>query len=435
MDFLLRKQDVQWTSPSGKVFVLKTKEGGYKRKHVGEVKTTPVDKKKNNNTKKIIDSADTFADKGVGGKDVSLQAMFIGDNHDLEANEFEEALCEVGKSRLRLAYGNEFTVNVIDFDVSYGLVEKINATFVSVNFHQTSDTLYPKSQTSENKNINNKAALTNEIAASNLSEVIENVSEQSLLDSLNTSFSNILERTASALDTINDATLTSIITDVAGQTFTNNSFTIISQLQKILNKAATSVHKVKNFPESLTSGTFHSLFRSFDALVTSLITHGSSNSTSLTKSQSLNLQLTDTILTSAISSIASAAVEYDFQTRKEATEAAGLLLDLENKRNDFIEDEESKITNLEEKNICDTGLSDLVGSAASAIIEKSFSLKIEKTIHLSDGDSIVNLAYKYYKENFEKAPEETIAFLINSNGFEDDNFFYLEKGTDLKIYV
>ncbi len=45
MDFLTRKKTVMWTSPSGKVFEIKTTEGGHKRKHVGEVKTTPCKKK------------------------------------------------------------------------------------------------------------------------------------------------------------------------------------------------------------------------------------------------------------------------------------------------------------------------------------------------------------------------------------------------------
>lgn len=52
---------------------------------------------------------------GVGGKDVPLEVLFVGDNHDTEADAFEAALCEIGKSKLRLAYGNEFTVNVINF--------------------------------------------------------------------------------------------------------------------------------------------------------------------------------------------------------------------------------------------------------------------------------------------------------------------------------
>ena len=103
-DFSTRQTNAIWTSPSGKVFELKTNEGGYKRKHEGEIKTTPQDTKKN--TKKIADSSDTFLDMGVSGKSLTLDCLFVGDNHDIEAQSFEDALCETGKSRLKLHYGN-----------------------------------------------------------------------------------------------------------------------------------------------------------------------------------------------------------------------------------------------------------------------------------------------------------------------------------------
>lgn len=41
VNFLEKRQDVTWTSPSGKVFVLKTLVNEYTRKHIGEVKENP----------------------------------------------------------------------------------------------------------------------------------------------------------------------------------------------------------------------------------------------------------------------------------------------------------------------------------------------------------------------------------------------------------
>ena len=48
MDYTLRQTGIIWTSPKGTVFNLKTPDGkgGYKRKHIGEVKTSPNDNKK-----------------------------------------------------------------------------------------------------------------------------------------------------------------------------------------------------------------------------------------------------------------------------------------------------------------------------------------------------------------------------------------------------
>ena len=112
MNYSDRKQTVVWTSPLGKVFNLKTKVNSYNRKHNGEVNSSPSTDKQ---IKRINDSTDTFKDLGVSGKSINLEFLFIGENHDTESENFENALCEKGQSKLRLFYGAEFTVNVIDF--------------------------------------------------------------------------------------------------------------------------------------------------------------------------------------------------------------------------------------------------------------------------------------------------------------------------------
>ena len=60
---------------------------------------------------------------------------------------------------------------------------------------------------------------------------------------------------------------------------------------------------------------------------------------------------------------------------------------------------------------------------------------MERKIILPEDESIVNLAYKYYPADFELLPEETIEYLIYSNNLQDEEFFILRKGTELKIYV
>ena len=132
MEFLKSFQDTIWTSPEGQSFVLKTLESGYKRKHIGEVKENPRTsvssssstksgggKKSNSSshtsvstsraTKRVQDSNDTFTDMGIGGRDSRLDCYFIGDKHAAESEAFESALCQTGKSQLKLAYRDEFS--------------------------------------------------------------------------------------------------------------------------------------------------------------------------------------------------------------------------------------------------------------------------------------------------------------------------------------
>ncbi len=433
MDFLTRKKTVMWTSPSGKVFEIKTTEGGHKRKHVGEVKTTPC--KKKSTTKKIVDSQDTFSDAGVSGKSFSVKCIFIGDNHDIEAKEFEDGLCEVGKSKFRPAYGEEITVNVLDYDVKYSLLEKINATIITVNFHQTADTTYPNSAESNTKAVKNAGDITNAAIAQNMTDIVSNTSNVSLIESLNASFSNVLTKISTGLDTISNASLNSIIADIEGQVFTSNPFTIVSQLQKVVYKASNVVSKVKDITKNANSSSFGFLTKSFKYLINDIKSLLPKNTEHLTPAQINDLAIADTVITSIISAAAQSAPEQEFLTRKEAMDAAVSLIELDETRAEFISEQEAKIDDLKNKYICDSGISELVNMAASAIIEKSFNLKIEKTIILPEDEAVINLAYKYYKEDFEENPEETINYLITSNNFTDEEFFLIKRGTKLKIYV
>ena len=439
MDFLSRQTGIIWTSPQGTAFNLKTKdgEGGYKRKHVGEVKTSPNDTKKGqkSTTKKITESSDTFTDSGVSGKDITLQCLFIGDSHDIEAETFCEALCEVGKSRLKLAYGEEFTVNVIDFSSKYSTTEKINSTVVTVNFHQTAKTTYPKSSTSDVKSVQNAAAITDGAVAENLAAAVATATTPSLIESINANFSNVLSKVSNALDTVNNVSLNSIMSDLAGQELTSNACTMVSQLQRVMQKATVTVSKVKNLTQFASSSSFGSLARTWANLINELFSANSTKASKLNREQIINLVMTDTTVQSAISAIAAASVEYGFETRKEAINAATSLVELDEMWTEFINEQSDKIENLEDIFICDSGLSELVNAAAGAIIDKSFGLKVERTVILAEDETIINLAYKYYPDDFELNPEETVKHLIDTNELSDEEFFILRKGTELKIYV
>ena len=145
--------------------------------------------------------------------------------------------------------------------------------------------------------------------------------------------------------------------------------------------------------------------------------------------------INDSTASMAIVSVAESLIETSFETRAEAVEAAKNLEELENKWTTFIEEQYSKITTLEDYYIRDGGLSDIVAAAANEILERSHKLKVEKRIVLNEDSTIIELAYKYYNEAFRENPDDTINYLITSNGFSDDKFFLLKRGTELKIYV
>lgn len=462
-DFLSRLKKITWRSPKGTLFTLKTTKSGYKRKHIGEIKENPKTTSKSSvsthlkakgshtsynsgvsssqSTKIVGDSNDTFNDMGVSGRDAPLDFLFIGKNHDIEAERFTKALCEIGKSRLRLAYGGEFTVNVLDFEVENDLIENINLTKVSVNFHETSNTTYPTGISSGVKQIKKDAAKTNTIVANTLANAVDNIKKTqkpSRLTKFSDSYTKMMTTVSDKLSTANDVTLNSIMTDALGQDATTNALTMTSQMQIVMYKAATLGFKAKN-PDTVLSlsPTINSGMGAWQSLIASLIINSTpvSGDADLSNNDIDKLIINDATATSALAGLSQAAAEADYTTRKEATETATSLIELEDAWTNHVEEQSNKITDLSNAIIRDSGINELVASASNAILERSYELKVEKTIVLSEDKAVIDIAYEYYSEDFAQNPDNTINYLITSNNLIDEEFFLVPKGSEIKVYV
>lgn len=438
MDLLKDNQGVIWTSPNGQEFNLKTLENEYSIKHIGEVKENPKASTKGSSGKKRVqDSNDTFTDLGIGGKDIPLVCYFIGENHYTKSKEFEKALCLTGKSRLRLMDGDEITVNVLNFSVKRGLVTNKNASIVTVNFHETSKTTYPKSTKSKITQIKNQAEAAKTNIAQTLDDTVKGITSPTRLSNFTTNFSSMLNKVSDGLSVANNVSLNSIMTDILGQSVAGNMFTIASQLGIVMSKAASLANQVKSVSDfELTSGV-ESAFGQWTSLIDGLVENSSSSSsrTSLSREEIDNLLINDSTASMAIVSLGESLIEKEFETRAEAVEAAKVLKELEQEWTEFVENEIQKITSLEDVIIRDTSLSDIVDTAANEILEQSYKLKVEKTIVLSEDSTVIELAYEYYPEDFEENPDETVKYLITTNGFGDDEFFLIKRGAEVKIYV
>ena len=455
VDFLQKRQDITWKSPSGKVFKIKTLESGYSRKHIGDVKENPKTtytassssssgKKGSHSSsgvstssskKRVGDSNDTFSDLGIGGKDVNLDCLFVGDNHDIEARAFEDALCEIGKSKLRLAYGDEFTVNVLNFSVKNTLTDQINRTTVTVNFHQTSATTYPDSSTSDTKQVQAAAASANTISAENFEAAATAAAgTQTRMSRFKDSYNRMMSKVTSALSAANSISVKSILADIVGQDVMSNAYTMTSQLQIAISQAVGLSYKIN----SLKSGfTLPDNVASIKSSLSSLLGGLKSSNTKypLTAEQIDELKINDTTAQAVIAAIAQNITQTEYTTRKEAIAAVNDFADLADDWNEYIEDEYQKIDDLADAFVRDSGINEVVLAAINAVIEKSYELKIEKTLILTEDESTVNVAYNNYPNDFAIDPEGTIEYLISSNGWADDLFYLLPKGTEVKLYV
>lgn len=452
MSLLDEMQDIIWTSPSGKSFKIKTIESGYTQKHIGEVKENPrtsistkgssknkkISVSTSSSVKRVGDSNDTFTDLGIGGRDVSLDCYFIGTKHYSEANAFRKALCEIGKSKLQLAYEEEFTVNVINFSVKNSLVDRINATIVSVNWHETSPSTYPKSEKSKQKEIKTLVNKTKEEIALTVEETVDSIDNQSRLSIFKNKFENVLNNISSSIDTASDISLNSIMSDILNQDLISNAFTITSQIGVIFSKAANLTNQVKNIDNSfdLPSG-YSSVFGAWENLISNLKTASLKTSSfqEYKKEQIDELKLNDSIASSAIVSVSESLLNTEFETRAEAVEAAKKLVELNNDWNDFVDEQSSRITDLGDAYIRNGNVLDVVLSSANEILERSYKLKVEQIITLSEDTTPIELAWEYYKDDFKENPDSTLEYLIRTNNFTDDEFFLIQRGKEVKIYV
>ena len=336
---------------------------------------------------------------------------------------------------MRLAYGDEFTVNVLNFSVKNSLTEQINKTTVSVNFHQTSATTYPDSSSSDSKQVTVAAQASNTISAENFEAATQAAATtQTRMSRFRDSYSKMMSKVSNALSVANSISVKSILTDIVGQDVMSNAFTMTSQLQIALSQAVGLSYKVN----SLKSGfklpdNVASIKSSLSSLLGGLKSSGTKYP--LSAEQIDELKINDTTAQAIITSMAQSITQTEYTTRKEAIVAINDFAALADDWNEYVEDEYKKIDDLADAFIRDSGINEVVLAAINAVIEKSYELKVEKTLILTEDESVVNIAYKNYSNDFAIDPEGAIEYLISSNGWGDDMFYLLPKGTEVKIYV
>ena len=157
--------------------------------------------------------------------------------------------------------------------------------------------------------------------------------------------------------------------------------------------------------------------------------------TTLQKSDIDNILINDSAASSALAAISESVVNADYTTRKEAVEVAKGLEELERTWTEFIEEQISNIDDLNNTIIRDSGINEVVSSACGEILNNSYELKVEKTIVLSEDKTLLEIALENYPEQFKENPDETLLYLRNTNNIEDEDFFLLQRGSEVKIYV
>ena len=145
--------------------------------------------------------------------------------------------------------------------------------------------------------------------------------------------------------------------------------------------------------------------------------------------------MNDSLASSAIVSVAESLLNTKFETRAEAVEAAKNLVELNDSWSEFVDEQSSRIVDLTDAFIREENVLDVVLQSANEILDRSYKLKVEQKIILSEDKTPIELAYEYYNESFRDDPDSTLEYLIKTNNFTDDEFFLIPRGREVKIYI
>ena len=420
MTYINRQKQVIWTSPSGKVFTLLT-DGKIKfsRKRKGEVKNNPTRSygKNNNKTsyKTVNMSDDTFQDKGVSGRDFSLKIYFIGDDHDIRANEFDTAYCEHGKSKIQLPFGTIMTVQALDIDYEQDIVGRIGITEIDLSFHECGITIYPTAMSSDTSFAKKNISKIKNTISENFADAVQSLNDK---QTFATRWMDNLDKLSKKFADIQDSEILSILHDIQSQNILNNSFVMSTQLGLLFKKGFNAYQNIYNVFEDISD----IIMRFFP-----------SRQTSSPKSKYI---ADDLFIKTAIIAACEVLTDTKFELRKDAIAAIDKIQDINDEYIEESQEIEQIINqNIKEAVINNSNTNDIVNNVIGSIISKCDDLKIEKNVVLKENSNPLMIAYEYYPDLFSKNPDVAIEYVNKTNNFEGDNLIFVEKGTKIVVYV
>ena len=459
MSYLDRQHPITWTSPTGKSFELNNINSiEYSLKHHGNL-TTIVSKNKdddslsflkgNKNNDNDLSKGDIFEDLGISGRIIPLQIIFSGDNHDKESEEFENAFKELGQSRLQLPYNSRpIRVNAQTLTKKQDLVKDIASTIIDVEFIETKQNIPLKTS---NNNLKNtlKQNIEEEILEldNNYNNFIERTPAEKLQNIFD-KFNKVLTAVSNSINNIANGNIDAILRDIQANLLNGSDITIFQEISKMIDlgfSAISSAPYIKTLLENTINDiTGNELKESNNSNINNNNNNNNNNETILYTNiiNQDDLTTNDFFISNIFLSACSNILDLvdTMQTRKEATQIAVSIQDLYTSYKRYY-DIKYNLLNLNLKDIkasntnINININYIIQTTLEILIEASFNLKTEFNIILNEDSNLIDIAYKYYKEEFADNPEETINKIIKTNKINDEEFILISKGRNIIIYL
>ena len=411
MSWTERLKEAAYTSPSG-------------TRYLFEYENVSTERSKNTTNFNFPDVNGTYVqESGSTGRSYPLRCIFWGEDYDLEAEAFDNALFETGIGRLEHPiYGTVDVVPIGNAVRRDDLKTAGNQAILEVTFMATIGLIYPSSQTDP------------------ASEVI------SAVDAFNTAEASEFEENIALNTEVKKATFKSkynaFLNEVEGnlKVISDTAAEVQAEFKAISDSINRGIDVLVGQPLALAAQTsqliqspsraFASISAKLDAyknLANSLI-HTNGGSTSISP-DSLDFYTKDLFTSSHLTGSILSTVNTQFDTRVNALKAATEVL------TQFDDINSWKDSNLTELGLIDSGsayqqLQNAVALTAGFLVEISFTLKQERRIVLDRSRTIVDLAAELYG-----SIDDQLDFLIDSNDLSGLEILELPKGREIVYYV
>lgn len=362
-------------------------------------------------------------DLGRNGRRYPFRIFFTGENYDLLADEFYQALEEIGVGKIEHPlYG---TIDV----VPTGTIRRIdnlktaaNQAIIEVEFFETTDLTFPVASTDSTTIVNTAIDDFQETASEKFAEDLEINTSSERIDfkakflagvaAINTVLSTVAEA-EQAIKSQFDAIVNNIRTNIDDLIGTPAvlAFQTVELLRLPARAAASFTSKIDAYVNLINLSLGTEFFPSFD---------NKPNNNFLTA----NLNASSSLIALAESTLVT-----DFQTKPEAIDAADLIFE------DLVNIIIWADRNRNNLNIIDTGETyqaflEAIVADTSRLVEISFSLKQEKIIYTDRSRTIIDLCAELYGKI-----DGELDFFINSNNLIGDEILEIPKGREIKYYI
>lgn len=380
-------------------------------------------------------------DNGHGARRFPLRCFFAGEDHDLDAQAFEDGLLERGLGRLEHPlYGTFDVVPVGDITRRDDLKEAAGQTVIEVTFWTSVDAIYPAGQTSLRSEVELGVNAVTEAAGAQLEQSVD-LSTVASQEAAKASVAGLVSDVHRELGDLAAAGAKINAAFRDAQSAINGGLDVLigqpaqlaRQLVGLVLAPATADVGIRSRLEgyaALLDRTINSpRARPWDAFTSGVVLPARK------RSVSNDFHLSSVVATAALAGAVSSCIATQFQARPEAIAAADAILAQLDAIVTWLDAGFGALGNVDAPGAIDTGesyqaLQSAVATATGYLVEISFTLVPERRLVLDRARTIIDVAAELYG-----SVDDRLDFLIDTNRLSGSEILELPRGASILYYA